>query len=387
MNYVLKLSELKHTAKKHNLAILSYTSADQELTAASHLKSWQDHGHAGEMKYMMRDAGDLTSPRKLLSSAQSVISFAINYDQSTRPVCPAGYGKVARYAWGLDYHSVLIQCLEKLLFELKDKLGSFEFRIASDAVPLHERSLAARAGLGFIGKNTLLIKPGVGSLFFLAEIISNIEIVNDEKMVVKNHGCKECQKCINACPTKAFVEPYKLDSRKCISYLTIEKRGNLSVAERSALGNWIFGCDICQETCPFNHSPLKIGKRPVVEEFNRSQGIGSHISLLEVLSIRDKPSFIAKFGTTPLLRTRREGLLRNAAAVAANTKFYEATEILIDCVKNDSSPVVRSTATWALSTFQGSVPSNLKNKIGEAFTLALQDPDERVRAEVHSFCQ
>src|SRR4030095_465504 len=181
-----------------------------------------------------------------------------------------------------------------------------------DAVPLLERAAAARAGLGFFGKNTNLLQPKKGSWFFLSEILLDLELPADDRVV--KVSCGSCRRCLDACPTNAFPSPYVLDSGKCISYLTIENKGAIPVDIRASIGDWVFGCDVCQEVCPFN----RFAGETQWPELRAEAGVGPRLELVEVLSISSDAEFKERFRGTALLRPRRRGLLRNAAVVEAN---------------------------------------------------------------------
>jgi epoxyqueuosine reductase len=239
--------------------------------------------------------------------------------------------------------------------------------------------------LGFIGKNSMLIKPGRGSFFFLAEILSNIDVIQ-ERTLPSNGHCGSCHQCQSSCPTEAIVSDRVVDARKCISYLTIEKRGALSYDEREAIGGWLFGCDICQEVCPFNHGPLKSGNKPDLPEFSAQNGVGPFLSLREVLKIRDEKDFLAKFKDTALLRAKREGLLRNACVVARNKKYFNLTSLLEDCVSNDSSEIIRSHALWALSEFARFQEGIKKERLNFLLNKCLNDNSHIVSSEARQLC-
>lgn len=344
----LSFVELIKFAGEAGLAIVGASAALPDPNAARHLQSWQEEGFAGEMNYMKRDADRLTNPLHLMPEARTIIQFAVDYGSIKPPQRRPGFGRVARYAWGQDYHQVLRGRLKIFVEMLRQRVGSLRARVFSDAVPLTERVFGAKAGLGFIGKNTLLIRPGQGSFFFLADVITDLEIVGIPETSTKGR-CGDCSNCLDACPTQAFVAPYRMDARRCISYLTIEKGGMLTAEEESGLGEWVFGCDICQEVCPFNHGPIKLGKKAALDEFDCKAGVGSLLNLEEILSIRDELEFDRRFQGSPLSRPGREGLLRNAAVVAGNTLWAAGVESLVLAALEDSSEIVKSTTIRALT--------------------------------------
>ncbi len=360
------------------LSLFGFTSAAPCTDAARHLRTWQGEGYSGEMKYMNREAEKLASPEALMPGAKSVITFAINYGSFKAPSRERGFGRVARYAWGKDYHLVLRERLTAFLEGLRKEIGEFKARAFSDAVPLLERPFAERGGVGFVGKNTLVIRPGRGSLFFLAEVITDFEVVGEIPTDSKG-GCGTCQSCIDQCPTKAIVKPYVVDARLCISYLTIEKKGAFTESEEASLGEWIFGCDVCQEVCPFNHAPIKIGQKPEDPFFTSEYGAGPTLSLKEILSIRTDDVFKKRFEGSPLLRPGRSGILRNAMAVAANTNWQEGIGDIGVALTEDSSEIIRFSAIRSLLRLSRSAGANDKKRIKGFFELGTKDSSEIVR--------
>jgi epoxyqueuosine reductase len=341
-------SLIERVADEAGLTLLGVTTAEPLSDQTPNLKLWQDRGFAGTMDYMLRDSSLLTEPQRIVPDAKSIAVFAVSYSSAKAPPRGEGYGRVARYAWGRDYHRVLKRRLANFVEEISRILGTeVNYRVFSDAVPLLERALGRRAGLGFIGKNTLLIRPKVGSLFFIAEVIWNLEVAGETLPLIEE-DCGPCRKCRDRCPTGAIIEDRLVDAKKCISYLTIEKEGNLGEWERSALGEWIFGCDTCQEVCPFNHTTLKREKLGL-PEFEKEIGAGPLLFIPDLLRIRTDAEYLERFAGTPLMRPGREGLLRNAAVVAGNTRAYVAAEALKAAVADDPSALIREHAQWALS--------------------------------------
>ncbi len=384
--HALALETLKYLASQAGLAVISIAEPSELLQDRAFLEEWQAAGYAAEMNYMQRSSELLSSPARLLEGVRSIVVIGAYYDQTPRRPLSTGYGRVARYAWGRDYHKVLRKRLEQLVELVKGELrGEISYRLFSDSVPLLERALARRSGLGFIGKNTMMIVPGRGSFLFLGEILWDVEIDLGKVAPIESVAhCGSCTRCISKCPTQAFVKERVLDAGRCISYLTIEKRGALSLQEREWLGEWIFGCDICQEVCPFNFVALK--KRSVADlpELGAQAGAGEALAIEELLSIRSDPAFIARFGGTAIMRAKREGLLRNAAVVAANTGALKLAPLLNGVSICDQSPVVRQHALWAyakLGTLEGSVGAA---RVAQRLSRARQDPDLAVRQEAES---
>jgi epoxyqueuosine reductase len=267
------------------------------------------------MHYLARNIERRLDPRALLPGARSIIVVAMNYyaDAEEGPGAPRpGPDRAifARYARGDDYHDVMAARLKSLLAFLKERAGeAAEGRIYVDAGPILEREVARRAGIGWFGKNTMLINTRRGSYFFLGEIVTNVALEPDEPAV---GGCGTCTRCLEACPTGALFEPYKLDARLCISYLTIELKGAIPEGLRPALsqsGARVFGCDICQEVCPFNLRR----SAPTSEPAFQPRQVTTSATLAEMMSLSED-DFRAKFKGSPVKRAKRGGLLRNAAA-------------------------------------------------------------------------
>lgn len=312
------------------------------------LGKWQESGFAAGMTYMQRDAALLSDVRTLNDHAKSVVSVGVFYQRSALPARPSGFARVARYAWGLDYHTVLRSRIDLLGAGLAREAGC-SYRVVTDAAPLLERAWARQSSLGFIGKNTLLITPGSGSFSLLGELILDCEISDIPPAPQVRTHCGGCTRCIDACPTGAIVSDYSLDAARCISYLTIEKRGAFEAGESAALGEWIFGCDICQEVCPYNTSALRQQFGAGLSELGEQSGVGPLLELGQLLAIRSNSEFERRFGGTALLRPRRTGILRNACAVAANTQAKQLIPALEALRRLDSSATVRACAQHALS--------------------------------------
>ncbi|HYN07278.1 MAG TPA: tRNA epoxyqueuosine(34) reductase QueG [Vicinamibacterales bacterium] len=225
----------------------------QRYPRLARLAEWIDHGYAGDMSYLSASRDERLDPARVLPAVRSVVSVALVYntDQPYSTALPSGqHAAIARYAWGDDYHDVLRSRLRPLVRWMADVAGAgFEAFSCVDAGPVQERVFAEQAGLGWIGKNTCLINPTLGSWICLGEVLTNAELEPDLPGV--DH-CGSCTRCLEACPTGAFVEPYQLDATRCLSYLTIESRGSVDPALRQAIGAHVFGCDICQDVCPWN---------------------------------------------------------------------------------------------------------------------------------------
>ncbi|HET9533505.1 MAG TPA: tRNA epoxyqueuosine(34) reductase QueG [Blastocatellia bacterium] len=363
-------TEIKDAARGLGFEVVAITSVEPLARDAAAFQSWRESGFAAGMDYMTRRPELHTSPRQLVPSAHSLITVAVNYYVDAPEFKhEKRFGRVARYAWGLDYHDVVKPRLLKLVAQMERLAGrQLHARCFVDAVPLLERAVAARAGLGFFGKNTNLLQPQRGSWFFLAEVLVDLELSPEGRQI--RVSCGSCRRCIDACPTDAFAAPYVLDSRRCISYLTIEHKGAIPCEMREAIGEWIFGCDVCQEVCPFN----RFSSHTDWPELQPDSGTGPRLHLAEVLSIRTDEKFRLRFKGTPLTRPKRRGLLRNAAVVAANIDCTAAIPALIDCIENDPEPFIRSHALWAIARLD---PKKAKRLIDRS----LQDTDVEVRKE------
>lgn len=335
---------------------------------------WCDHGYAAGMDYMTRRPELHGRPRELAPFARSLITVAVDYSSPVPPFQHQHrFGRVARYAWGLDYHDVVKPRLKALASGIEKIAGrQIHARCFVDAVPLLERAVAARAGLGFFGKNTNLLRPQGGSWFFLSEILMDLELPADNHKI--NVSCGSCRRCLVACPTDAFPAPYVLDSRKCISYLTIENKGEIPRELRASIGDWVFGCDVCQDVCPFN----RFAPDTCWPEFQPEAGVGPRLDLAAVLSIRTDAEFRDRFRGTPLTRPKRRGLLRNAAIVAANVGATAATPALIERVESEAEPLIRSHSLWALGVLDS------KRALPLAERALKRDPDTMVRDEAEA---
>ena len=342
-------SDLIAYARSLGFERLGVTSARPLLKEEEFLKRWLDEGRAGEMGYLNREPERRSRPAELLPGAKSVIALVMNYygeGESER----ASEGRIARYAWGRDYHNVIMKRLESFTRYLEAIAAGEHCKVFVDTGPLLERPLAQRAGLGFIGKNTLLITKGLGSWVFLATVITTLELSQDAP---DERSCGECRLCIDACPTEAITAPFVLDARRCLSYLTIEHKGPVDKGLRDKTEGWVFGCDICQEVCPHNSRSGR-GREGASEGSGNGlfhslpRSLTPSLSLIETLTIRNEPEFTERFAGTPLTRSGRQGLLRNACLAAANLGRQDLLEPLGRLATEDASPLVREHAAWAV---------------------------------------
>jgi epoxyqueuosine reductase len=311
---------------------------------------WLAKGYAGVMDYLERTAHLRINPEELLPDARSAIVVGLNYAPAELP--NTGY-RIARYALGDDYHAVIREKLETLLGAIQAIEPSAQGRVCVDSAPVLERDLALLAGLGWYGKNTCLINTHRGSYFFLGVLLLTLELEYDSPA---QGGCGTCRLCLDACPTGALVEPYQLDARKCISYLTIELRDSIPTEHREAMGEWLFGCDICQEVCPFNrprlHQPLRA--QPTTEPRLQPRPLPQ---LTEILQM-DEAEFAQRFRSSAIKRTKWRGLVRNALIVAGN-KRDPALRPLMERFLNHEDTVLREAAEWAIQRLTAAPPTAL----------------------------
>jgi len=271
-----------------------------------HLREWLRRGFHASMGWMAENPEKRADPRKILPGAKSVIAVAVNYyaDVEHRP--KDGEGKISRYAWGDDYHILVTKRIEKLNDCIQHMTPGAEGRYYVDTGPVMDKAWAERAGLGWRGKHTTLITKDFGSWVFLGEIITNLELEYDSPV---EDSCGTCTACVDACPTHALDEPYVLDSNKCISYLTIEHRPEIDPVFARQFDGWVYGCDICQDVCPWN----RFRKETADKEFHPRDGNVS--PSLDGLMALTQEEFSARFSKSPVKRTKRAGLIRNAKFV------------------------------------------------------------------------
>jgi epoxyqueuosine reductase len=335
-------TELKVAAEQLGFELAGVCPA-VEPTGLDRFRQWLSAGYGGEMQYLSSRAEAYTHPRSVLEGARSIVMLALNYRTVEPGASQAGHGRVSRYAWGADYHDVIRTRLGRLAETLRRLAPEAQVRAVVDTAPLMERDFAQLAGLGWIGKNTLLLNKQAGSWFFLAALLTDQELDYDVEQAMDY--CGTCRACLDACPTEAFVDAYVLDARACISYLTIESRGPIPRELRPKLGDWLFGCDICQEVCPWNHKVAPLDD----SEFQPRSGLTT-LELTELFEL-DEAAFRARFRHTPLWRPKRRGLLRNAAIVLGNQAAPAALGALVRGL-NDEESLVRGASAWALGRYR-----------------------------------
>jgi len=277
---------------------------------AAELDRWLANGHAGTMTYLHRQAEKRKDPRTIFPGGRSAVVTLTNYFHGPADPGPAapGSGRVAQYAWSSDYHDVLGKRLEQLAAAIRELIPASTTRCYVDAGPVPERELAQLAGLGWIGKNMMLIHPEIGSFTFIGVILTDADLAPD--LPFEADRCGTCRRCLDACPTQAFVGPRNLDARACISYLTIEHHGEFTKTQGEQVGEWFFGCDVCQDVCPWNVSFANATQDPALAprpEVARPD--------LHALAHMDESEFQRRFADTPFTRPGHRGMRRNAAAV------------------------------------------------------------------------
>lgn len=294
---------VQHKAQSFGFDLVGFTRAEMLSDEIDRLEQWIDRGYHAGMKYMDRNIEKRKDVSEILDGAKTVISLGLNYYHFDKYTENKDFGKVSRYAWGKDYHLVIWDKLNQLTVELKEVYPEFEAKSYVDTGPVMDKVWAHRSGLGWIGKHTNLINPKIGSWFFIANIITNLDF--EPNQIIPDH-CGNCTACIDACPTKAIAEPYVVDANKCISYLTIENKGEIPSEFDGKFDGWIFGCDICQDVCPWN---IKFQTETNEREFTTSEN--KEIELLSVNELTNS-QFKNKYLSSPISRARLKGIKRNA---------------------------------------------------------------------------
>ena len=304
----------------------------------AHFARWVQQGHAGIMDYLTDQTDRRSDVTAAFPWAKTVIVSALQYDtpHAYSTDGPNGDAWIARYAWGDDYHDVVRKRLEALRASLGRDLGAFESRAYVDTGPVAEKAYAVAAGLGSYGKNTCVLNQTLGSWFFIGVLITDLDLAPDAPLT---DICGTCRACLDACPTQAFPEPYVLDARRCISYLTIEVKDAIDPELRGAMGRHVFGCDICQDVCPWNRK-RRISGGP---EFEPRPG--NLAPSFEELATLSPEAFQARFRKNPIKRTKRRGLLRNVAVAIGNAGSMDHLALL-DTLLQDEDPIVREHAAW-----------------------------------------
>ncbi|HEX5838280.1 MAG TPA: tRNA epoxyqueuosine(34) reductase QueG [Anaerolineales bacterium] len=337
--------KIKAKARQLGFILAGVTTPDPPPHYST-FETWLAHGHHGTMDYLATDRSRLrrADPRQILPECRSILVLATPYSPSVYAGDAeegqegiGGRGKIAAYARGDDYHDVLPSRMKELVQFIEEQAGQpVKNRWYTDTGPLLERDLAQRAGIGWIGKNTCLIHPKHGSYFLLSEILLDLPLEPDPPFVTDH--CGTCTRCIDACPTDCILPDRTLDARRCISYLTIELKDEIPLDLRDKVGDWVFGCDICQQVCPWNRfaaegDPAFRERAPLP-------------SLQEELTLSTQ-AFNQRFKGTPVKRTKRRGYLRNVAVALGNTGGMHTLPVLQNAL-NDEEPMVREHAQWAI---------------------------------------
>ena len=358
---------------------VGFARAD-ESPHAGRLRAWLEAGRHGTMHWIARDPGRRSDPRAVLSGARTVISVTVPYYRGDWPSEPNGAvaersphapsrGRIARYAWGRDYHKRIRRRLRLLAKAIASVCPEARWLAYVDTGPVLDRSWAERAGVGWIGKNTNVIVQGKGSWLFLGELLTDLEL--DPDPPARNH-CGTCARCIAACPTGAILGPYELDARRCISYLTIEHRGAIPLELRPSIGTRIFGCDDCQEVCPWNRFAVPTSDPDFAER--PDQQTPELVPLLRL----DEESFRARYRGTAILRAKRSGFVRNVAVALGNLRDRRSVGPLTRTLNRDPDPLVRGHAAWALGRIGGTAS---RAALQEAAT---HESSEEVLVEIRS---
>lgn len=298
--------EIRALARGLGIDLIGFAPLDGPAEGADRLQRWLAEGRHATMAWMERDPDRRADPRLLLDGARTILCAGMNYHTPPRHTGAPAEGKISRYAWGDDYHDVLGNRLEALLAAIRERHPGINGKVYVDAGPVMEKSWAQRAGLGWQGKHTNLISQEIGSWFFLGEIILDTEIEPDAP---ETDHCGNCTLCIEACPTGAITGPYVLDAGLCISYLTIEHRGPLPRDAAGRLDGWLFGCDVCQDVCPWNDRAVPTGETAFAPRGGR---VGRDPR--EVLAMSEE-QFKREFRKSPVRRAKYDGLRRNAGAL------------------------------------------------------------------------
>ncbi len=294
---------VEEKAKALGFNLVGFTDASMLSAETENLSKWLAKGYQSNMSYMERNLERRNDVREILPDAKSIISLGLNYFVEGNHSEDSDLGKVSRFAWGKDYHYIIWEKLDLLIAELKTINVNFEAKSYVDTGPVMDKAWAVRSGLGWQGKHSNIINKKIGSWFFIATIITNANFsVSD---IITDH-CGKCTTCIDACPTDAIVEPYVVDANRCISNLTIENKGDIPEEFKDKFNGWIFGCDICQEVCPWNQ---KFSTETKIREF--SEGENREIELESVSELTNS-TFKKKYVSSPILRAKAKGLKRNA---------------------------------------------------------------------------
>ena len=336
-------ADIRNEAVKIGFSKIGFARAGK-TPHMTYFHDWIRDGFHGEMRYLERQTEKRRNPELVLPGVRSIVVASLNYYSAELPAEDPLTGRISRYALGADYHPVLIDRLECLLRFIKSEVPAANGRCYADTGPVMEKVWGAETSIGWIGKHSGLVSRELGTSFFIGVILLDIPLKYDNK---SESLCGDCRRCLDACPTGALVAPYRLDARKCLSYLTIEFRGTMPPELRSLAGNRIFGCDECHNACPWN----RFAEKTTVEELTpRNENIAPELLSLTGLS---REAFERRFTSSPILRATRDGFARNVIIALGNSRRAEAVPAL-KAALIDESPLVREHAEWALQCRGGS---------------------------------
>lgn len=305
-------------AKEFGFDLIGFAKAEPLNEEVKKLDVWIEKGFQATMSYMEKNIHNRKDVKEILPDAKSVISLAVNYYTDHQYSNDKSKGKISRYAWGKDYHLIIWEMLSDFEVKLTELDPEFKSLSYVDTGPVMDKVWAVKAGLGWMGKHTNVINKEIGSWIFLANIITNYEFEYSE--IITDH-CGSCTACIDACPTDAIVDEFVVDSNKCISFLTIENKGEISPEFNGKFDNWIFGCDICQDVCPWN---IKFADQTAIKDFHPIEG-KTEIEIDEVLNM-DEEEFKARFAVSPVKRTKLRGLIRNAGFIRKENSYLTSND-------------------------------------------------------------
>jgi epoxyqueuosine reductase len=370
-------ARVKQLAADSGLTVSSVTTADAFPGLAPLLEDRIKTGHLDGLDWFTADRARFSvAPRNLQASAHSILSVGVAYwsVDPGRPDDGLPRGRISRYAWGVDYHTLLKSRMRALHARIEDELGrSLEARFLVDTARIVDRAVAARAGLGWYGKHSCLIVPGHGSWVLLGEMLLDLDLEADTPL---DRDCGRCTICLDRCPTGAIVAPYMVDARRCLSFQTIEQRGEIPRQLRPLLGDWVFGCDVCQDVCPYTRAAA-----PTSDPAFQPKTIDNAYPSLHWLLRMTETEFRNVYRGTPVLRAKRRGLARNAAVALGNIGTDADLPVLIDALNGHDEPLVRGHAAWAIGQFGGSMAATaLEGRRN-------RDPSESVCAEIESALQ
>ncbi len=343
---MLTKDRIKSIASEMGFHACGITAVKSLPEAESALKAWTDEGKHGEMKYLENYEERKNNFWGRFSDAKSIIVLGVNYYSKDSNYSPSpSTGRVARYAWGQDYHQLIAEKINVLKEKLSQENGSgIYFESAVDTKPLLERTLSQQAGLGFIGKQTQLLSLQFGPWLFLSELITNLPLEPDQPY---NGSCGTCRICIDECPTEAIDESGHIDARKCIAYLTIEHKTEIPEALRTKMGNWVFGCDECLNVCPYTAKQKETTWRALTPE----HGFGPSLNLAELFELKSNREHERQFQETAISRANRKQLLRNAAVVLGNQGDKSVLPVLRKFLP-EAPDLVKTHIEWAIGEIE-----------------------------------